>query len=141
MNFQLSGKWAVVGIILMALYGGYHYNKIQTAMESPKLKEQIMNWIETHYSGKRAEAIQAKMDSGDYEADELRFHKPEIVIQSMDLKGMFSDDKIIRVKIMVDFAPPPDGRTYWYFKTRYSSMFGWQVPTETFDFSYKRKWF
>ena len=139
-KFTLSGPWAIIAIILMAVYGAYHIHTINGALESPLIKEQITNQIKGHYMGIQAKDMLEQHEAGELE-DGAEWTPVDITLNEMELRGLFSDRQVIRVKPMVNGEPPPDGKEYWYFETEYSSLLGWQIPLPVGEWAWSLKWF
>jgi hypothetical protein len=39
------------------------------------------------------------------------------------------DDAVVRAEVLIDGAPPPDGRSVRYFRMSYSSVLGWHLES------------
>ena len=50
-------------------------------------------------------------------------------------------DMVVRVRVLVDGSPPPDGRSVRYFRMEYSQLTKWRYVRETTGFAYYLNFF
>ena len=63
-------------------------------------------------------------------------------IQFPEINGRGTpSDMVVRVRIVVDGSPPPDGRSVRYFRMEYSQLTKWRYVRETTAFAYDLNFF
>ncbi len=139
-EINLSGWWTIPGVIVILLGFYYYYNSMHSSIKSPRMTEQIEYMIKSDYLSKRVEEVKEKLEEGTLTEEEAGHIDVYVSIESIDIKGLFSGEKHIRVKAFIDGEPPPDGTEYWYFRAKYSFLWGWRQPIESFEAQYRRKW-
>ncbi len=140
-EIKLQGWWAIPGIIVIAIGSYYYYSSMYSALKSPEMTEQIEFFIKSDYLRPIVEEVAAKLERGELSDEEAVNIDVVVTIESIDIKGLFSKEKHLRVKALIDGEPPPDGPEYWYFRANYSFLWGWHQPIGTEGVVYNLKMF
>ena len=148
MQFQLKGLPAVAVIVLVLSFGAYRVHSMQTALDTDGANE-LKFWISSEYASQIThslpEDVSAMSEQQMTETAKRLQALERIELTSIHAKGMWSrgkdSDVVVKVDVLVDGQPPPDGIATRYYKMKYSSISGWRVVRETSAWSYRLKLF
>ena len=129
MDIKAKGIWGVVAAIGLVAYGWWSYTNVTSHLD--EIRAPILQQLEGEYYSQTLPDV----------AHADQFEVLEVTIAEIDARGVFDDKQVIRVKPLVNGGPPPDGETYRYFTSSYSSLFGWKLPTPALAYQFDRKWF
>lgn len=146
MEIQLKGLPAVAALILVVGFGAYRIHSMQTTLETDAVEE-LKFWILSDYSRQALadvpEDVSMVSDQQAAEAAEKIQALERIEFPSIKAKGMWKSGKdsdvLVKVDLLVDGQPPPDGVSTRYYKMRYSSVSGWRVVRRTSAWSWRLK--
>jgi hypothetical protein len=148
MQIQLKGLPAVAVLILMVGFGAYRIHSMQTTLETDAV-EKLKFWILSDYM--RQELASVPKDGNSISEGQLGETAKNlqalerVEFTSIEAKGMWKtgkdSDVIVKVGLLVDGQPPPDGETTRSYKMEYSSITGWRVVHRTSVWSWRLKLF
>jgi hypothetical protein len=148
MQFQLKGLPAVAVIVLVLGFSAYRVHSMQTALDTDGANE-LKFWISSEYASQIVQSLPEDVgtmsEQEETEAAKRLLALERIEFTSIHAKGIWGkgkdSDVVVKVDILVDGQPPPDGVTTRYYDMRYSSMSGWRVIRRTSAWSYRLKLF
>lgn len=138
-SVQIHGWKAVAILLAFAGFFLYRFYAMQTTLDTGAV-EALKPWI-------AGRAIQtALQETGDRPFEQLTQEEKmslsskllasrRVEIESISAHGL-GENAVVRVSVLVDGKPMPDGRTVRYYRMRYSPLTGWTFKQEVTAFSY-----
>lgn len=125
MRIRLTGFKAALALIIVAAVVGFRLVTAHRTL-SDEAKDILALEIRSEYArgylkGLNAENITPEMVDSITALARVTFPK-------ISARGSL-DDAIVRAEVLIDGAPPPDGRSVRYFRMRYSSVLGWRLKS------------
>ena len=127
---KLTGAKAVVAILLVAAFMGYRYLNATSTIESDAAEE-LKFWLQAQYASR----LMAESPEPTEETARRALALDNIQFSEINGRGTPSD-MIVRVRILVNGSPPPDGRPVRYFRMEYSQLTKWKLVRETTGLAY-----
>lgn len=131
-TFNLTGwkAWAVIAVMGLLAVG--RYDRVHDDL--PTAVEQIRPFLKGDYL---KQVLAARTEEERYEP----LGPVELTFAEVDVAGAFSGRPVVRVKPLLNGAPPPDGREYRYYAMNYSIWSGFYAPFETGETAYDMSFF
>ncbi len=129
-QIKLTGAKAVVAILLVAAFMGYRYLNATSTIESDAAEE-LKFWLQGQYASR----LMAESPEPTEETARRALALDNIQFSEINGRGTPSD-MIVRVRILVNGSPPPDGRPVRYFRMEYSQLTKWKLVRETTGLAY-----
>lgn len=125
MRIRLTGFKAVLALIVVAGVIGFRFVTAHRALSDDATKILALQ-IQSEYArgylkGLTADNITPEMVDSITALQRVTFPK-------IRARGSL-DNAIVRAEVLIDGAPPPDGRSVRYFRMRYSSVLGWRLKS------------
>ena len=134
-QIKLTGAKAVVAILLVAAFMGYRYLNATSTIESDAAEE-LKFWLQGQYASR----LMAESPEPTEETARRALALDNIQFSEINGRGTPSD-MIVRVRILVNGSPPPDGRPVRYFRMEYSQLTKWKLVRETTGLAYNLNFF
>ncbi len=134
-QIKLTGAKAIVAILLVAAFMGYRFFSATSTIETDAAEE-----LRFSLSGQYASRLMAEKPQPTEETARRALALDNIQFSEINGRGTPSD-MIVRVRILVDGSPPPDGRSVRYFRMEYSQLTKWRYVRETTAFAYHLNFF
>ncbi|NIM51607.1 MAG: hypothetical protein GTN62_12330 [Gemmatimonadales bacterium] len=142
-KIRLTGWKAILVLVVAVAFVGYRYVAMRTTLATEAAAE-LRLWLAAGYISQGLPALQEAVERGDQEAAAAQAQnivaQERIEFTSIGARGG-RDDVVVRVEILVDGKPPPDGRQVRYFRMRHSLVTGWMMRYETSALAYIFKLF
>ena len=129
-QIKLTGAKAVVAFLLVAAFMGYRYLNATSTIESDAAEE-LKFWLQGQYASR----LMAESPQPTEETARRALALDNIQFSEINGRGTPSD-MIVRVRILVNGSPPPDGRPVRYFRMEYSQLTKWKLVRETTGLAY-----
>ena len=134
-QIKLTGAKAVVAMLLVVAFMGYRFFNATSTIETDAAEE-LKFWLWGQYASRlMAENPQPTEETARraLALDNIRFSE----INGRGTPG----DMIVRVRILVNGSPPPDGRAVRYYRMEHSQLTKWRLLRETTGFAYQLNFF
>ncbi len=134
-QIKLTGVKAVVAILLVAAFMGYRFFSAASTIETDAAAE-----LKFSLWGQYASRLMAEKPEPTEETVRRALALDNIQFPEINGRGT-PGDMVVRVRILVDGSPPPDGRLVRYFRMEYSQLTKWRYVRETTGFAYYLNFF
>ncbi len=134
-QIKLTGAKAVVAILLVAAFMGYRFFSAMSTIETAA--EEVLKFS---LWGEYASRLMAEKPEPTEETVQRALALDNIQFPEINGRGT-PGDMVVRVRIVVDGSPPPDGRSVRYFRMEYSQLTKWRYVRETTAFAYHLNFF
>lgn len=142
-KIRVTGWKAILVLVVAVAFVGYRYVAMRTTLAT-EAADELRLWLAAGYISQGLPALQEAVERGDREAAATQAQdlvaQERIEFASIGARGS-RDDVVVRVEILVDGKPPPDGRQVRYFRMRHSLVTGWTMRYETSALAYIFKLF
>ena len=129
-QIKLTGAKALVAILLVAAFLGFRFFSATSTIESDAAEE-LRFWLKGQY------ASRLMAENPEPTEETARRALALDNIQFLEINGRGTPgDMVVRVSILVDGSPPPDGRTVRYFRMEHSQLTKWRLVRETIGLAY-----
>ncbi|MBF0171160.1 MAG: hypothetical protein HQK87_08755 [Nitrospinae bacterium] len=120
-TFTFTGwkAWVVLALILYVAHARH--------ADMEKALPEATNMIRASLAG---EYMMAELNRQKAVGEVVGFDKMEVTFAEVTTRGGYWGDPTIRVKPLLNGAPPPDGREYRYYDADYSWWVGFIAPFE-----------
>ncbi len=143
MEIRLTGWKAVLAVVIALAVMAYGVFARNTTLDT-QAKEVIRQWVAAEYAGKALHKWEGVDYSKNQELAEQSANEIlaalKVTIPSIKAKGS-KTEPVVRVEILVDGKPPPDGKNTRYYKMNFSSITGWTMGYESSAFFYYSRLF
>ncbi len=134
-QIKLTGAKAVVAILLVVAFMGYRFFNATSTIETDAAAE-----LKFSLWGQYASRLMAEKPEPTEETVRRALALDNIQFPEINGRGT-PGDMVVRVRILVDGSPPPDGRSVRYFRMEYSLLTKWRYARETTRFAYYLNFF
>lgn len=134
-QIKLTGAKAVVAILLVTAFMGYRFFSAMSTIEIAAAEV-----LKFSLWGEYASRLMAERPEPTEETARRALALDNIQFPEINGRGTPSD-MVVRVRIVVDGSPPPDGRSVRYFRMEYSQLTKWRYVRETTAFAYHLNFF
>lgn len=134
-QIKLTGAKAVVAILLVAAFMGYRFFSATSTIETDAAEE-----LKFSLWGQYASQLLAEKPEPTAETARRALALDNIQFSEINGRGT-PGDMVVRVHIVVDGSPPPDGRSVRYFRMEYSQLTKWRYVRETTALAYHLNFF
>lgn len=134
-QIKLTGAKAVVVILLVAAFMGYRFFSAMSTIETAA--EEVLKFS---LWGEYASRLMAEKPEPTEETARRALALDNIQFPEINGRGT-PGDMVVRVRIVVDGSPPPNGRSVRYFRMEYSQLTKWRYVRETTAFAYHLNFF
>ena len=136
---QVHGWKAVVILVMFGTVWGYRQWSSRKELDTEAINA-IRPWIVAQYmSAALHETKNIPLETLSPQEREAMSEKllasGKVEIKSIEAHG-FTDNTIVRVEVLVDGQPPPDGKSVRYYRMKYSMLLGWTYDREVDAVSY-----
>lgn len=151
MEIKLNGVSAAVGALVAVGLVLFRSASMQTELETEALDE-LKAFLVAEYTSAQAGPLTEALQTGaPLDADEARLKANKILeaanveFSSVNARGFREardgGDAVVKVGILVNGGPPPDGVSTRYYRMRYGTLTGWRVGARTTAWAYRLKLF
>ncbi len=134
-QIKLTGAKAVVAILLVVAFLGYRFFSATSTIETDAAEI-----LKFSLWGQYASQLMAEKPEPTEETARRALALDNIQFPEIHGRGT-PRDMIVRVRIVVDGSPPPEGRAVRYFRMEYSQLTKWRYLRETTAFAYHLNFF
>ncbi len=134
-QIKLTGAKAVVAILLVTAFIGYRFFSATSTIETDAAAE-----LKFSLWGQYASRLMAENPEPTEETARRALALDNIQFPEINGRGT-PGDMVVRVRVLVDGSPPPDGRSVRYFRMEYSQLTKWRYVRETTAFAYHLNFF
>ena len=128
-QIKLTGAKAVVAILLVTAFMGYRFFSAMSTIEVAAAEV-----LKFSLWGEYASRLMAEKPEPTEETVRRALALDNIQFPEINGRGT-PGDMVVRVRIVVDGSPPPDGRSVRYFRMEYSQLTKWRYVRETTAFA------
>ncbi len=129
-QIKLTGVKAAIAILLVAAFMAYRFFDATSTIDTDAAAE-----LKFSLWGQYASRLMAEKPEPTEETGRRALALDNIQFPDISGRGT-PGDMVVRVRILVDGSPPPDGRSVRYFRMEYSQLTKWRYVRETFAIAY-----
>ncbi len=134
-QIKLTGAKAVIAIVMVAAFLGFRFFNATSTLETAAADE-LKFWLWGQYASR----LMAEKPEPTVETARRALALDNIQFSEINGRGT-PRDMVVRVRIVVDGSPPPDGRSVRYYRMEYSQLTKWRYVRETTAFAYHLNFF